>query len=349
LNILIASQCSKNALTETRRILDQFAERRGARTWQTPITFQGLKTLHKLLRQTARKNTAVACHWLRGKNHSELLWIVGDARRFNSCGTVPTNTTVRDILRSQDENDWRTAEEIRLLATLGGLFHDPGKANQAFQAKLSSRKPIADPYRHEWISLRLLQAFVGAQSDEAWLRQLAMELEGVDANWMEQLTRDGLEKRVWSPFKNLPPLATVVGWLLVSHHRIPSQPMNAPIHSAILRQLPISIEDLWCGPNFDASSKEIAACWSFPKGLPFRSKSWRYHVGRVAKKILSRPEMLSTVWLENPYVMHLARMALMLADHYYSSEPSHSRYGDPSFPLFANTDRQTGKTKQRLD
>lgn len=38
MNVLLISQCSKNALTETRRILDQFAERRGDRTWQTAIT-----------------------------------------------------------------------------------------------------------------------------------------------------------------------------------------------------------------------------------------------------------------------------------------------------------------------
>ena len=45
MNILLISQCSKRALTESRRILDQFAERRGDRTWQTPITQQGLDTL----------------------------------------------------------------------------------------------------------------------------------------------------------------------------------------------------------------------------------------------------------------------------------------------------------------
>lgn len=38
MNILLVSQCEKRALSETRRILDQFAERRGERTWQTPIT-----------------------------------------------------------------------------------------------------------------------------------------------------------------------------------------------------------------------------------------------------------------------------------------------------------------------
>jgi CRISPR-associated endonuclease/helicase Cas3 len=97
MNILLVSQCSKNALIETRRILDQFAERRGERTWQTPITQAGLDTLYRLLRRTARKNTAVACHWVRGKDHSELLWIVGDARQFNERGATPTDTTLRNI------------------------------------------------------------------------------------------------------------------------------------------------------------------------------------------------------------------------------------------------------------
>ena len=49
MNVLFVSQCSKRALTETRRILDQFAERCGERTWQTPITQAGLETVHKLL------------------------------------------------------------------------------------------------------------------------------------------------------------------------------------------------------------------------------------------------------------------------------------------------------------
>ena len=86
MNILLISQCNKNALKETRRILDQFAERRGDRTWQTPITQAGLETLRKLLRKTARKNTAVACHWIRGHDHSELMWVVGDAAQFNLNG-----------------------------------------------------------------------------------------------------------------------------------------------------------------------------------------------------------------------------------------------------------------------
>ena len=349
MNVMLISQCSKNALTETRRILDQFAERRGDRTWQTPVTQQGLDTLYRMLRKTARKNTAVACHWIRGKDHSELIWVVGDVRRFNAHGATPTNTTASDVLRTQDENDWRTAEDIRLLAVLSALFHDLGKANQTFQKKLNVCKPNADAYRHEWITLRLFEAFVGQDSDQAWLTRLTTLPEQADGMWVKSLLRDGLDQRIQSPFKNLSSLARIVGWMIVSHHRLPAQEKNAPLHSAVLARLPESIEDQWCGSRMDVGAKDIETCWSFQKGLPFDSLSWRREAGRVARAILMRHAMLATEWLNNSYILHLSRMALMLADHYYSSEPSSLRYGDVRHPLYANTDRNTGALKQRLD
>ena len=136
MNILLISQCQKRALTETRRILDQFGERKGERTWQTPITQIGLDTLRKMLRKTARKNTAVSCHWIRSANLTELLWIVGDAKQFNAQGSVPTNLTERNILRVSDENDWHSLTLIRMAAEMAALWHDFGKASVLFQNKL---------------------------------------------------------------------------------------------------------------------------------------------------------------------------------------------------------------------
>ena len=139
MNVVLVSQCDHRALTETRRILDQFAERRGDRTWQTPITAAGLETLRRLLRKTARKNTAIACHWIRGLDHSELLWIVGNRRRFNAVGSVPTNSTSRNVRRASDEHDWHSIEDIHLLSALASLMHDVGKASTAFQERLHGR------------------------------------------------------------------------------------------------------------------------------------------------------------------------------------------------------------------
>lgn len=56
--VTFISQCEKNALKKTRRVLDAFANRIGDNTWQTVITEDGLKTVKKMLRQTASKSIA---------------------------------------------------------------------------------------------------------------------------------------------------------------------------------------------------------------------------------------------------------------------------------------------------
>lgn len=377
MNLLFIAQCSKNALTETRRILDQFAERCGERTWQTAMTAQGLDMVYRLLRRSARKNTAVACHWIRSKNHSELLWLVGDMRQFNAEGRVPTNITRRNVLRQQDENDWHNLEDIRLLSGLAALFHDMGKANDAFQQKLApnhAQQAIADAFRHEWVSLRVLQAFVAVTSsetlppaarDKAWLNALA-ELPSLSTkqqhalvkNLLAHLKKDGLATEVLgSPFSTLPPFAQAVGWLVVSHHRMPSLQGGSKDDKqafqkslGMLPRLPLGIEAAWCGANPKAELAAMRQCWTFSQGLPLSSRAWQKRAKRLALRCLSRaallPEHEESTVLNSPYILHLARLSLMLADHYYSSLPRNPRYGDTSpaesadadvGALFANT------------
>ncbi len=366
MNILLISQCTKNALTETRRILDQFAERRGDRTWQTPITHAGLETLRRLLRKTARKNTAVACHWIRGKDHSELLWIVGDARQFNAEGATPTNFTRRNVLRGEDENDWRSLQAIHLLSGLAALMHDLGKASLAFQSRLRPGAPLErNLYRHEWVSLRLFQAFVGDSVDRDWLQRLIAPSADDDASWLatSRLLRDGLDTAAKGskPLAVLPPLARAIGWLVLTHHRLPVMPaadeqrLGARVRDLASAQLDTLLEQIdadWNELPNTADQRAIEPYWRFPRGLPVTVNTWRKRAERLARRLLALSQGPdSRDWLDDPYVMHLARLGLMLADHHYSSLTDPARRSDlnPTYPLHANTDRRTGAPNQTLD
>ncbi|HEX7339382.1 MAG TPA: type I-F CRISPR-associated helicase Cas3f, partial [Rhodanobacteraceae bacterium] len=367
MNVLLISQCSKRALKETRRLLDQFAERRGDRTWQTPITAEGLRTLRKLLRKSARKNTAVACHWIHGHNHSELLWIVGNARRFNQQGATPTNTTSHDMLRANDENDWHTLNEIGLLAQLAALMHDLGKASIAFQQRLKGELTERNAYRHEWVSLRLFQAFVGNDDDTGWLMRLA-DVEGCDHHvWTDpkRYQRDGLDARDGYPFQHLPPIAQAVGWLIVTHHRLPVVPCNkrgsdeqdwlgkagewkTDYLDDPLKWVAHDWNEIRPDPNAD-----IEPYWNLAANLPLDA-TWRKRAARLAGKLLVWQDAPGhdTPLLDNPWIMHLARLSLMLADHHYSSltpDSSLRVHGDGHTPLYANTDHASGQMKQPLD
>ena len=358
MNVVFISQCTKRALTETRRILDQFAERRGERTWQTPITQDGLDTVRRLLRQTARKNTAVACHWIRGRDHSELLWVIGDTRQFNDQGAVPTNTTASNVLRADDENNWHHLPLVAALAALAALLHDLGKATQAFQDRLKNPGlRERNHYRHEWVSVRLFEAFVGSDDDAGWLQRMAacadadMDTRAFEALWLNhtggRLLRDGLDEPQATrnpPFAQLPPLAQAVAWLVFTHHRLPCLPIRQAggaddedidmpqaeyrrfgahplfINANELEDVLARVSADWNEPRERADHATVRAHWHFPHGLPVATPAWRRQAARYARKLLALPPSpASGQVLHDPFAMHVARLCLMLADHHYSS------------------------------
>ncbi len=371
MNILLISQCHKNALTETRRILDQFAERCGERCWQTAITQVGLETLHSMLRQTARKNTAVACYWTHGKNLTELLWIVGDKSQFNTEGRVPTNRTKRNILRTEDENGWLSAYSIQILTAIAALLHDIGKANLAFQQKLKPKaKFFPDCYRHEWISARLFEAMIaGCTTDEQWLTRLANWQGYVESNphWLPNLTLNADKHDFLHNFSHFPPLAKAILWLILSHHKLPFTQKTLNCHrdqEHILREHFITktaVVPFYCflAPvehwvmNY-SEHPHPENFWQFAT-LPMESKSWQKAMQRWANKALNHAPLrdlsLLNQTINDPFLLLLSRLCLIVGDHHYSSVPADRQLGDMLFfeKLIANTDRKTKHPKQALD
>ncbi len=360
MNILLVSECSGAARAQTRRILDQFSERRGEGVWQTVITRAGLDTLRKLLRRTARKNTAVACYRMYGAR-TELLWIAGAAGRFGPQGVVPTNRTRRDILRAADENDWHSLAAIALLARLATLWHDVGKAGALFQRRLRLKTIQKNYIRHEWISLRLFEAFVAGDDDTAWLARLSAFEPGQTAAILKRLRRDEvsrLERDEQKPFAGLPPLARAVAWLILGHHRLPTHPEGGNWTAEVLDALPAAIVRQWNEPD-SPPPEDAEEYWNIPDDLFSRlGEDWLKRVRKCAARLLALPVPPRD---DDPFVLHLARLGLMLADHKISAEAAgkdntlnkDKKESEPPAPTTpkkghnANTDRD-GTLKQGL-
>lgn len=368
--VTFVSQCEKNALKKTRRVLDAFADRIGDNTWQTLITQDGLNAVKKLLRKTATKSTAVSCHWIRSRSRSELVWVVGQKDKFNPQGIVPVNMTESSTHQYADQHQWSTINTISRAAQIAGLFHDFGKANVLFQDKINPDKktPLFEPYRHEWISLRLFQAFVGDKNDRQWLE----ELSEVNADNTDDCFRDGIDKGFGKhPILSLPTFARLVAWIIVSHHRLPLLPswqqgvtapeFYDPKGSKKARDwLKNDFESRWNSYNCkdDDQKDRVEDNWSFAdKALPYHSFKWRCRASDIASNTLKHFSQWyneQTDYIhDNLFTSHLARLCMMLADRHYSSQSEITpEWRGRDYATYANTygkeDHRKG-LKQQLD
>ncbi len=359
--VTFVSECEKKALGRTRRVLDAFANRIGSRTWQTVITEEGLRAVKKLLRKTATKNTAVSCHWIRSRSRSEFLWVVGKRDKFNVQGYVPVNLTAES--KDMQESFNMNTVVIALLASLAGFFHDIGKAMLLFQQKLDPEYcgKGYEPYRHEWVSLRLFQAFVDGRKDNEWLKDLEKIDNEVEDRVLSNLDglQDGLCENINNPFEQFDSIAKIVGWLIVSHHRLPQFPKNqdAPPSLSQINEWISLLEPCWNSPQCmkqDWDKQALLNNWSFPYGTPFKSAYWQTEISLLAERMLKNEYIFTEDWFMQRFTSHLARLSLMLSDHYYSSQREVSKnWQDRNYKAYANTDfdRETGKKyrKQKLD
>ena len=359
--VTFISQCEKKAIPRTRRVLDAFADRIGDNTWQTVITEDGLIAVKKLLRKTVTKSTAVSCHWIRGRRRSELLWIVGNRNKFNSEGIVPVNSTRKKLDQNKWENNWHYLPLIKALVAVSALLHDWGKATVLFQQKLLNKNNRfkGDPIRHEWISCLLLNALVQSsgniETDDAWLNLL------IEQNWDENTLKQTISKNLdqTKALDQLPPLAQLLAWLIVSHHRLPDLKEEerrkdyAGVNKDTLSSLLKSIKVDWGYQNkFEEQEyqQRLKLCFEFEQGLLTKSVKWTKAIKKWSARLQQQSEHLPQIFADGSWrvILHHARLCLMLGDHYYSSCKADKDW-KADLTLIANTDPKTKQAKQYLD
>lgn len=364
--VIFVSQCEKKALPRTRRVLDAFANRIGDNTWQTLITEEGLLTVRKMLRQTASKSTAVSCHWIRSRSRRQLRWVVGNKKKFNNEGIVAVNSTEQDLLTNDAEQNWKYLPLIKAFTGLAALLHDWGKATKLFQDKLqpaSNESFKGDPLRHEWISSLLIMALVKTgeepEDDRSWLVPL------LNQSINEQQLAAALPqlKAEHAPFSSLPDAATLLLWLVLSHHRLPKPENKASFgdrENGSPQQLLARLSKEWgyenlCREGEDAAQyqKRLQDCFVFPQGLLSKSTHWLSALSHRARQLEAHLPLFAQAVQDGSWrsIAHHARLCLMVGDHYYSSQPQASHW-PKTLNLFANTHRdgpEKGQLKQRLD
>lgn len=356
--VTFVSQCEKNALKKTRRVLDAFANRIGDNTWQTVITQEGLFTVKRMLSKTASRSTAVSCHWIRSRSRSQFLWVVGNKSKFNQEGVVPVNRTEKDLLNQEYESNWKYLPLIKSFTTLAALLHDWGKATLLFQDKLnpkSKHKFKGDPLRHEWISTLLFCALVKTTaepgSDQAWLAVLlnqSLDEEQLE-RFVPQIHQQG------GVLAHLPDAAAILIWLILSHHRLPL-PKNCTTYldrsNTSIQSLLEKVDQQWGYENRHDEQdyqQRIQRCFKFPQGLLGRSEKWLKELSFWANQLQQQLPLLNQAMSDGSWrtIAHHARLCLMLGDHYYSSQDK-ALHWHSDIDLYANTDKH-GKLKQKLD
>lgn len=223
------------------------------------------------------------------------------------------------------------------LLKISGLFHDFGKATSLFQKKITATNKIVEPFRHEYVSAVMFSHFVYycGNTDEGWIESLKGLNETTAKKISEHITEQLKENQELS-FSKIPPLARMVGWLVLSHHLMPVNNEQKAIYSY---DALFTINKNWFKRNEDNIAKNFEV-----KTTPFSSSAWC----NAAKEAANNLDYTQTEI--KMFTYHQLRMMLMWADHYYSSIPPEV-YGDAGYKLFANTKLVRNKKvlNQRLD
>lgn len=333
MHVVFISACEKRAIRRSRSVLDSYALRAGPATWVTPITVEALAEVHAALRRGATRQTAVACYLNQGRHRLRLLWVVGARKRFGSQGHFPAGTLRLSSPPEGREGLKRLPPLLRaasLMVRAAGLMHDLGKASQRFQAKLQGKTDGADPIRHEWLSMRLLQELRrnGGRWDDAWSRvQRDPVGAGLGGIPLGERVVDGLSRCGVSTWLE------AIDYLVVTHHGLFSAGGAGPVDA------------LPCANPRHVRTASPPPDQLAPAG-PMPSEPWQAYCAAVRRLGHLEAELATCDPVCWRALMTLARSALILADYTVSQHVRPEELAT-SDGLYANTVLAEGSSAAR--
>ncbi len=297
-----------------------------------------------------REGTAMVCQGIDSRSRRELLQNVGNEEFFDADGNVPVDTTSKDLRHGVRENSWEYLPLMKAVTAVAGLLHDWGKSSDHFQAKLKKKEKLADPLRHEWMSCCLIAALIGQSSDcdtdNGWLTKLA------EGTWDGSGLIKAVSKGERPKLENMPPLAQMICWLILSHHKLPlcEKKLNSYSSGNTTKETMTSmLTSIGVDWGYSRPDEPDDKCRKFSKGLLQDSAPWVKQLKEWSARLLKEQAAFKEIQsLEKirPFLSY-CRLALMLGDYYASSQEKREFFGGKG-KLFANTDKH-GKPKQLLD
>lgn len=321
--VVFVCASEKKAIARTGAVLDAYALRIGERTWQSPMTVEGLTEVRVALRRTATKNTAVACWRNDGRTKLRLMWTVGRSATFTRSGAYPLATHRRKQMAPLPA----FVRAAAIIAQAAGLAHDLGKYAVAFQKKLSADKATADAIRHEWISAEFVNF---ALAEPETLDFMALWQKAAE----RAIRRDAAASI--APTFDLPPRDAkgALIFAVLTHHRLPYEGTRDEPHQVTGRP----VAGTYFDPRNDREGHRNAADEP-PSELLQRFCN-------ALQRCQGLPSDCAEPLLFWRAVATYARQALILADHSVSSR-THSNTlastSNRSSYAHANTKRIDGK------
>ena len=344
--VIFISECSKKSLEKTREILDQFALRQGRRTWFTNLNEEGLNKIKDLLTQNASKTTCVRCY-THYANSTKLLFHIGSTKNISDYNAVATNTSKR--IMDFNSKNFFIYQAIAVLARLAGLFHDFGKSYPLFQEKLITSNKN-DIVRHEYLSCLFIYKIAQNCNNDI---EFIQALKNVD-NTKSIVFKVSELKQSIVIYSLKSKLAQSICYLTLSHHVMPTPKNFSGIEKIHTKDI---FKNFLCNSGFDFLTTKYTLDVNatidndiiFDNHL-YKSTVFVKSLNNCLNKIEKfYPSINKYFGLENILILHISRLSLMLADHFYSSSNAKNIYHDTKYTCIANTVTNTHNPKQYLD